>query len=109
MSLGGGKMFWETLSVWFWIGYYLFILMIFTTAVISLIKKRRMAMSMIAILLTISVPMVSLINSIGRPVDSNEFEFLAMELKHGALWAIFTFAGYTYMLVWFVLFFKKKN
>lgn len=102
-------MFWETLSVWFWIGYYLFILLIFTTAVISVIKKRRMAMSMIAILLTISVPMVSLMNSIGRPVDTNEFEFLAAQLKHGALWAIFALVGYAYMLYWFISFFVQKN
>ncbi|MCM3666113.1 hypothetical protein M3204_16975 [Mesobacillus subterraneus] len=59
-------MYWETLSAWLWVGYYLFILLIFTTAIISVIKKRRMTMFMIAILLTISVPMISLINSIGN-------------------------------------------
>ncbi|WP_079508649.1 hypothetical protein [Mesobacillus jeotgali] len=91
----------------FWIIYYLLLMTIFVRAIYRVIKKRQVAMAMIAILLIISVPMVSLMNSIGRPLEMNEFQFLALEFKQGALWAIFTIAGYAYLLVWFFLSLKK--
>ncbi|RSD28772.1 hypothetical protein [Mesobacillus subterraneus] len=94
-------------EIWLWVVFYLFLMILFIIAIISVIKKRRIAMSMIAILLIISVPMVSLINSIGRPMEMNEFEFLAREFMQGALWAIFAIAGYLYLLVWFILTLKK--
>ena len=91
----------------FWIIYYLLLMTIFVRAIYSVIKKKQIPMAMIAILVIISVPMVSLMNSIGRPLEMNEFEFLARELKQGALWAIFTVVGYLYLLFWFTLSLKK--
>lgn len=94
-------------AVLFWIIYYLFLMTIFVRAIYSAIKKKQVPLAMIAILVIISVPMVSLMNSIGRPLEMTEFGFLARELKQGALWAIFTIAGYVYLLVWFILSLKK--
>ncbi len=94
-------------EVLFWIIYYLLLMTIFVRAIYWVIKKKQLALAMIAILVIISVPMVSLMNSIGRPLEMNEFEFLAREFKQGALWAIFTIAGYLYLLVWFILSLKK--
>ncbi len=95
------------IEIGFWIIYYLLLMSIFVRAVYRVIKKKQVALAVIAIFLIISVPMVSLMNSIGRPLDMNEFEFLAREFTHGALWAIFTIAGYIYLLVWFILSLKK--
>ena len=101
---------WEVISmteVLFWIIYYLLLMTIFVRAIYSVIKKKLSPLAMIAILVIVSVPMVSLMNSIGRPLEMNEFEFLAREFKQGALWAIFTIVGYLYLLVWFILSLKK--
>lgn len=95
------------IEIGFWIIYYLLLMSIFVRAVYRVIKKKQVALAVIAISLIISVPMVSLMNSIGRPLDMNEFEFLAREFTHGALWSIFTIAGYIYLLVWFILSLKK--
>ncbi|MCM3123083.1 MULTISPECIES: hypothetical protein [unclassified Mesobacillus] len=95
------------IEIGFWIFYYLLLMTIFVRAIYMVIKKKQVALAMVVILLIISVPMVSLMNSIGRPLEMNEFEFLAKEFKHGALWAIFTIAGYIYLLVWFLFSFKK--
>ncbi|ESU33252.1 hypothetical protein G3A_07240 [Bacillus sp. 17376] len=95
------------IEVVFWIILYLLLMIIFVRAIYSVIKKKQVPLAMIAILVIISVPMVSLMNSIDRPLDISEFEYLARELKHGALWAIFTIAGYLYILVWFILSLKK--
>lgn len=94
-------------EVLFWIIYYLLLMTIFVRAIYSVIKKKQIPLAMIAILVIISVPMVSLMNSIGRPLGMNEFEFLAREFKQGALWAILTTTGYLYLLVWFFLSLKK--
>ncbi|MFT9598337.1 hypothetical protein [Mesobacillus sp.] len=95
------------IEVVFWIILYLLLMIIFVRAIYSVIKKKQVPLAMIAILIIISVPMVSLMNSIERPLDMSEFEFLVRELKQGALWAIFTIAGYLYILVWFILSLKK--
>ncbi|MBT2642490.1 hypothetical protein J7I80_09650 [Bacillus sp. ISL-41] len=95
------------IEVLIWIILYLLLMIIFVRAIYSVIKKKQVPLAMIAILVIISVPLVSLMNSIGRPLEMNEFEFLAREFKLGALWAIFTVAGYLYLLVWFILSLKK--
>lgn len=94
-------MYWVTLPAWFWIGYYLFILIIFTSSIFNIIKKRMFISSFIALLITITVPMISLINSIDRPVEQNEYEHLLIQLKQGSIWCIYTCIG----LVWFVFFY----
>lgn len=95
------------IEVVIWIILYLLLMIIFVRAIYSVIKKKQVPLAMIAILVIISVPMVSLMNSINRPLEMSEFEFLARELKQAALWAIFTVAGYLYLLVWFILSLKK--
>lgn len=97
-------MYWVTLPAWFWINYYLFIFMIFSSSIFNIFKKRMFLSSYTALLFVITVPMISLMNSIDRPVDQNEFEHLLIQLKQGSIWAIYTFIGYVCMLVWFVFF-----
>jgi hypothetical protein len=94
-------------EVFFWIILYLLLIIIFVRAVYSVIKKQQVPLAMIAILVIISVPMISLMNSIGRPLEMSEFEYLTREFKQGSLWAIFTIAGYLYLFVWLILSLKK--
>ena len=97
-------MYWVTLPAWFWIAYYLLILVIFCSAILSIIRKILFISSIITLIFTITVPIISLINSIERPADQTEFDHLVIQLQQGAIWSIYTLIGYAYLLVWFVFF-----
>ena len=99
----------ETLPNWFWTIYYLFLLVTLGTALLSVIKRKMSRLSFIAIVLTLAIPLVSLINSIGRPKEMNEFEYLVSQLQQGAIWSVFIMVGYLFLIVWWGLFlFKSK-
>ncbi|MEQ2526643.1 hypothetical protein EKG37_03605 [Robertmurraya yapensis] len=101
---------WETLPDWFWALYYLFFLSTLGTAIISVVKNRHRRLSVLAIVFTFTVPIISLINSIGRVEGMNELEHLFSQLQRGAVWSIFTVMGYLFLLVWWVLtLFKSKS
>ncbi|WP_462405477.1 hypothetical protein [Gracilibacillus sp. Marseille-QA3620] len=100
----------ETLPNWFWTIYYLFLLVTLGTALLSVIKRKMSRLSFIAIVLTLTIPLVSLINSIGRPEEMNEFEYLVSQLQQGAIWSVFIMVGYLFLIVWCGLFlFKSKT
>lgn len=102
-------MYWETLPNWVWIIYYLFLLATLGTAISSVIRKKMLKLSIIAIVLTMTVPVISLINSIGRAEGLNEFEHLVTQLQQGAIWSIYTIIGFLFLIVWWVIFlFKNK-
>jgi hypothetical protein len=66
--------------------------------------------SILAIIFAITVPIISLINSIGRVEGMNEFEHFISQLQQGAIWSLFTIIGYLFLLAWWVLFlFKIKT
>lgn len=99
----------ETLPNWFWTIYYLFLLVTLGTALLSVIKRKMSRLSFIAIVLTLAIPLVSLINSIGRPEEMNEFEYLVSQLQQGAIWSVFVMVGYLFLIIWWGLFlFKSK-
>ncbi|OAT86034.1 hypothetical protein A6P54_17985 [Bacillus sp. MKU004] len=103
-------MLWETLPVWFWIIYYLVLVAILATAIYSVVKRKHTRMSVIAIILTVTIPSVSLIQSIGRAEGMNEFEHLISQLQQGAVWSLFTVGGYLFLVVWLIFFlFKRKD
>ncbi|MCP3026452.1 hypothetical protein [Halobacillus sp. A5] len=98
---------WETLADWIWAIYYLFIIATLGTAVFSVVKKGNKGWSIVAVLFTITVPIVSLINSIGRPRGLNEFDYLVSQIQHGAFWSVFVLIGYFFLLGWWGLFLFK--
>ncbi|MCR8859991.1 hypothetical protein NQ113_22645 [Bacillus pseudomycoides] len=103
-------MYWETLPNWFWAIYYLFLLITLGTAIFCVIRKKMKKLSILAIVFAITVPIISLINSIGRAEGINEFEHLINQLQQGAIWSIFMTIGYLFLLVWWIFFLlKSKN
>ncbi|MFJ8260976.1 hypothetical protein ACIQ4I_03310 [Rummeliibacillus sp. NPDC094406] len=102
-------MYWETLPNWFWAIYYLFLLATLGTAIFSVVKRKMKGLSVIAIVFTLTVPIVSLVNSIGRAEGRNEFEHLVSQLQQGAIWSVFVIIGYLFLLVWWVLFLSKSK
>lgn len=100
----------ETLPDWFWALYYLFFLATLGTAIFSVVKNKQRGLSILTIVFTVTIPIISLINSIGRVEGMNEFEHLFSQLRQGAVWSIFTVIGYIFLLVWWVLIlFKSKS
>jgi hypothetical protein len=100
---------WDTLPNWFWVIYYLFLLTTLGTTIYSFVKRKMKGLSIIAILFTVTVPIIVLINSIGRAEGMNEFEYLVSQLQQGALWSYFTSIGYLFLLLWWVLFLFKSR
>ncbi|MBM7691773.1 hypothetical protein JOC77_001180 [Peribacillus deserti] len=97
-----------TLPSWFWMIYYLFLLITVGTATFCLIRSRMTGWSLLVIGISCSLPIVSLLNSIGREEGMNEFEHLYNQLQQGSLWSFYVFLGYLYTLVWWFLFLKKN-
>lgn len=102
-------MYWETLPNGVWIIYYSFLIVTLGTALLSVIRKKMISLSIIAIALTMTVPIIGLINSIGRAKGLNEFEHIVSQLQQGSIWSIYTFIGFLYLLIWWAIFlFKNK-
>jgi hypothetical protein len=101
---GGGNMYWETLPKWFWVIYYLFLFTTAGTAIFSVLQKKLVGLSVFAILFAVTVPIVGLINSIGREAGVNEWEHFLSQLQKGAIWPVFTIIGYVFLFVWWGLF-----
>nr|WP_066299183.1 hypothetical protein [Bacillus sp. FJAT-29937] len=103
-------MYWETLPDWFWIIYYLFLLL---TLIVAIYRIKLMKISSaLTIIFVVTVPIVGLINSIGRGIGLNEYEFFTIELQKGSIWTIYSILGYLFILVWWIKFFfqnKRKN
>ncbi|SDZ84741.1 hypothetical protein SAMN05421743_101406 [Thalassobacillus cyri] len=98
---------WETLPNWIWAVYYLFFIITLVTAIFSIVKRDKKSWSVAAFVFTITVPIVSLISSIGRTEGMNEFEYLVSQLQQGAVWSIFVWIGYFFLLGWWSLFLFK--
>jgi len=102
-------MYWETLPKWFWAIYYLFLATTLGTAIFSVIKMKMKTVSIVAIVFTVTVPIISLIKSIGRAEGMNEYEHFVSHLQQGSIWTIFAITGYLYLLVWWTLFCLKSK
>ncbi|WP_404469595.1 hypothetical protein [Sutcliffiella horikoshii] len=100
---------WETLPNWFWIILYLFLLATLGTAVFSLVKSKMKNFSIITIVFALTVPIVSLINSMERAEGMNELDYLIYALQQGAIWSVFVTTGYLYLIVWWILFLFKND
>ena len=108
MAIGDDKMYWETLPNWFWIIYYLSLIATLGTAIYCILRIKMIILSYIVIILTITVPIISLVNRIGRAEGHNEFEHLFIQLQQGYIWSFYALIGYVFILVWWSIFLFKK-
>ncbi|USK32565.1 hypothetical protein LIT25_18460 [Bacillus sp. F19] len=98
---------WETLPIWFWNMYYLFLLLTLCLSVFSAVKKKKLIFSVIVAFLTIFTPFISLINSIGRQEGINEYEHFIDGLQSGEVWTLFSLASYSLIIVWWLFIIVK--
>ncbi|MGG4548998.1 hypothetical protein ABER02_14485 [Rossellomorea marisflavi] len=96
----------NTLPPWFWIAYYLFLAVTIGVAIYSVFTRKEI-LSLLTIWVAITVPIVSLFNSIVAPAELNEFQHLVSELQQGSLWAWYACSGYLFLAVWWILLLLK--
>lgn len=99
----------ETLPTWLWIIYYLILFITLVATIRSLFQKKMIVFSFIVSLFTVSIPIISLGNSIGRQEGLNEFTHFLQEWQHNSPWALFVMIGYLCILLWWALVFIKVN
>lgn len=94
-----------TLPAWFWTLYYAFLIITFGVSIFAIMKKRNRVLSIINLVIVITVPVISFINSLGRSAP-DELQHLIIHLMRGSLWAIYAFVGYLFILVWWFYFIR---
>ena len=99
----------ETLPNWFWTLYYLVLLITVGAAIFYVVHRRLKGLSILAIVFALTIPVISIINSIGRTEGMDEFEYLVSQFQQGAIWTVFVIIGYLYLIVWWVLFLLKSK
>ena len=87
-----------SLPIWFWVFYYLSLFTSLVLAISMFARKQRRTAATFVIFIVLTIPFISLINSIGRGEGMNEGEFLLEELYDGALWALYSVCGYLVLL-----------
>ncbi|WP_316572402.1 hypothetical protein [Neobacillus sp. YIM B06451] len=103
-------MYWETLPGWVWGVYYLYLLLTLGVGILNVSRKRILTFSVITIVLSITVPIISVLNSIGRAEGINEFEHLVAQLQRGSIWSIYVVIGFIYLFAyWAVIIIKNKR
>lgn len=97
----------NTLPPWFWIAYYIFLAVTIGVAIYNVSTRKTRRLSLLVIWVSITVPIVSILNSIVAPAELNEFQHLVSELQQGALWAWYASSGYLFLTVWWILLLLK--
>ena len=97
----------NTLPPWFWIAYYLFLAVTIGVAIYNLSNRKSIRLSLLVIWVSITAPIVSILNSIVAPAELNEYQHLVSELQQGALWAWYACSGYLFLAVWWILLLLK--
>ncbi|WP_282137466.1 hypothetical protein [Rossellomorea aquimaris] len=98
----------ETLPQWFWILYYSLTILTIASAILSIKKQGYIWRAMLTIFVTISIPVVGMVNGIYREQNQNELEQWLSHLGKGKLWAFYLLLGYIYVFVWWVLLIRNK-
>lgn len=98
----------ETLPNWFWIMFYLFLLLTLASAIYSNFKNRRIYLSYISIILSLLVPVMGFLFSLGRAEGQTELGYLLAQLGAGDIWAVLITLFLVYFVVWWFLLIKEK-
>ncbi|QAS51507.1 hypothetical protein [Halobacillus litoralis] len=99
----------ETVAPWTLILYYLFLLVVLGTSLFSLMKKRSISSALVTAFIVITIPLVTIINSIGRSEGHNEWDHLLHSIQNGEVWAIYVGLGNLFSIVWLLIFFFSRK
>ncbi|MFB1082628.1 hypothetical protein [Jeotgalibacillus sp. JSM ZJ347] len=104
-------MYWETMPNWFWMIYSGFLAVTFITALIRIGRREKFVMEIFVLVLVLLIPVISILSSATsiRLIEQNEYEFFLSQLQQGALWTIFSVAGYSLILMWWIRLLLEKR
>lgn len=96
----------ETLPQSFWVMYTIFFIVCLLMGIIYWVVQRYSAFAVIAIVMSLIIPLVAFIYFVQRPEDIHEYAYLKEQLKSGDNWAKFLSIGYLYLMGWLLLLLK---
>ena len=89
-------MYGDTLPSIIWIIYYLVLLSTLIKGIFNI--KKNFLLGSLDIIIPISMPIIGIVNSIGRGPGINELEHLVSEIQVGAFWAIYVAFALLYII-----------
>ncbi|MFJ8526552.1 hypothetical protein [Bacillus sp. NPDC094106] len=98
-----------SVAAWFLVCYYAFFALTIGSIVWALVKGWMGALSMITLIITLTLPIVNLLSSIGRDEGLTEIDWLWKELLRGEMWALYVMGGFVYLVVWWCMLIFKSN
>jgi hypothetical protein len=94
----------ETLPNWFWMIYYLIILLTLVSGIINWVRRIYSPLAAITIILSLLIPLVGFLYSIGRPEGVNEFEYVMAQFQMRNIWSAFIVFVHIYFIIWGFIF-----
>ncbi|KMN45512.1 MULTISPECIES: hypothetical protein [Bacillus] len=93
----------EAIPVFFWRIYYSVLFIFLIIGILNCYQfkkdKLKMKLNILNLIFIVSIPVVSLLNSINR--KGNEYDHFMYSLKQFDIWAIYTMIGYLYVIIHF--------
>ncbi|MGJ9459252.1 hypothetical protein [Oceanobacillus sp. CF4.6] len=94
----------ETLPNWFWVLYYIIIFLTLVSGIINWVRQIYSPLAAVTIILSLLLPLVGFLYSIGRPEGVNEYEYVWAQFQTRNLWSVFIIFVHIYLIVWWFLF-----
>ncbi|MFC4024600.1 hypothetical protein ACFOUV_12415 [Oceanobacillus longus] len=94
----------ETLPNWFWILYYIIIFLTLVSGIINWVRQIYSPLAAVTIILSLLLPLVGFLYSIGRPEGVNEYEYVLAQFQTRNLWSVFIIFVHIYFILWWFLF-----
>lgn len=98
----------EVISDSFLIIYLIIMGLTLISSTICYILGIQQTLSVIALILSLGIPLVNLIFSAQRTGELNGYEYLISQFREKDLWAIFIILAYVYLAVWWILFINRQ-
>lgn len=99
----------ETVPMWGVLMYYFIFISTLVSAVWTIIRGKLKALAGMTIIVSISVLVIQIFNSIGRRDGMNELDHLFSRFEMGDTWAIFVIIGYIYIVIWWTIFLLNRR
>lgn len=89
--------------------HYFFVIVTLPGVCTAIFRKQRLICSIIAFFILLTAQLTFFMVALGRGEGFNEFERLINRTGHGSLPALYSVAGFLYLLFWWILILPKKT
>lgn len=99
----------ETLPTWIWIIYYIILFLTLISGIINWVRRIYSPLAAITIILSLLIPLVGFLYSIGRPEGVNELEYVITQFQNRNLWSVFIIFVHIYFIGWGFMFLNGRH